>query len=160
LGIVDPYPYNFAGYPTFKTGPASSGTPQTVSKGGAPASGSSVFQRAMIAYVEGRYKDALPLLETAVPETSGPDAPFYLGVCRLLRGKPQEALAPLQDALRSGNTRYSQAAHFYLAKAYIQTRDLAAAQRELEAATAQAGRLSEESRKLLERVRDLRSKMQ
>ena len=116
------------------------------------------FRAAMDAYVDRRYADASDLLEQAAKaEPNAPDVNFYLGVCRLLQAKPADAMAPLQSVLADEKLPWAQAAHFYLAKAYIQTGDLALAESHLQAAAGMAGRLKAEAGSELARLQAVRA---
>lgn len=173
LGTVQAPPYTFSGL-AGATRPSegknhdrsstSSGlTPEiSVGKPGqSPASPRAVFQSAMIAYVERRYKDASVLLEEAVAaEPKASDANFFLGVCRLLTGKPKEAVEPLKTVLDQGNSAFSQRAHYYLAKAYLQTRNLIEAETQLKAASTIPGGLRSVASSDLARLRAVNTKLE
>ena len=67
------------------------------------------------------YPDAAILLERAVEaEPTAADANIFLAICRLMQGKVADSVAPLKVALTNEDSVYTQSAHFYLAKAYIQ----------------------------------------
>lgn len=173
LGIVQAPPYTFSGLAGFSMKSSKSGKPgsphdsalATALSNGKPGqthssnAGRAYFQNAMDAYVEKRYADAIDLLEEAVKvEPNAPDANFFLGICRLLQAKPADSIAPLKAALANEKSPFTQSAHFYLAKAYVQTRNLAAAEAELHAAAAMSGRLSADVRSTLNRLQALRAK--
>ena len=110
----------------------------------------------MNAYVERRYADALDLLEQAIQiEPKASDVNFYLGICRLLEAKPGDSIAPLNAVLRNQESPLTQAAHFYLAKAFIQTGSLAQAEAQLLSAAAMPGSLSTEAGLELARLQAL-----
>ena len=116
----------------------------------------SLFQAAMRAYAEKRYGDAKALLDDEV--RLAPDVPeinFFLGVCRLVMGKPSSAVQPLRSVLTHNESPYEQAAHFYLAKAYIQLGDLQQAEGELQAAAAMPGQLQAEANSALTKLQSL-----
>lgn len=157
LAQVRPAPYVFAG---LSTGTRSSKGMSAVENTASYAA-SSAFQDAMIAYVEKRYRDASEKLENAAQlEPTAPHINFYLGVCRLLLGRPDEAVPVLNQVVDEKKSRYVQAAHLYLAKAYLQKADLKQAEAELQAASAITGELKAEAGSLLERVRALRTARQ
>jgi tetratricopeptide (TPR) repeat protein len=139
LSAVRPAPYNFSGVASrrgFDTG-ASSAAPRGVESA---TEQRALFADAMRAYVDRNYDEASDLLHRVLqadPEAS--DANFYLGVILLLKGRPDQAVEPLRFAATNGRDRWSQPAHFYLAKTYLQTRDLASAESELKAAADIAG---------------------
>jgi len=119
--------------------------------------GRAFFQQAMLAYVEGHYQDAAQLLEKTVqsqPRTA--PANFYLGVCRLLQGHTSASVAPLKEVLAAPASSFTQSAHFYLAKAYLQMSQLEDAEREMQAAAALPGHLTAEAQSLSARIHALR----
>jgi hypothetical protein len=119
------------------------------------------FRDAMDAYVAQRYSDASDLLEKAAQtEPNAADVNFYLGVCRLLQGRPGDSIAPLNSILSDETSPWAQAAHFYLAKAYIQTGDLARAETQLHAAADMPGRLKAEAGSELARLQTVRAEEQ
>lgn len=68
---------------------------------------------------------------------SSPDAAhvqFFLGISQLMSGKPAAAIESLDRAAATGTAPFADEAHFYLAKAAMQTRDVARAERELQIA--------------------------
>ena len=87
------------------------------------------------------------------------DANFYLGVSKILEGHPSEAAAPLKTVLAAPAGVFTQYAHFYLAKAYLQMGNLAEGENEMQAAAALPGRLTTEARSLLTRIQALRKAM-
>jgi tetratricopeptide (TPR) repeat protein len=118
-----------------------------------------LFKDAMLAYLDRNYDDATELLEKDLQtEPDAPDANFYLGVCELLSGQADESLGHLQIAAKSAPSSLAQQAHFYLAKAYVQTRDLASAEKELSAAAAIVGQFTASARADLASVQALRAK--
>jgi hypothetical protein len=114
------------------------------------------FREAMTKYLEERYGVAGELLEQAAnAEPDAMDIQFYLGVCRLLSGQTQESIEPLKRATTAKSVALRQQAHYYLAKAYIQTRNLHGAETELLAASQMPGTLKDESAVSLAKVRRL-----
>jgi tetratricopeptide (TPR) repeat protein len=168
LGTVQAPPYTFSGFAS-SSGHGASLDPGALSgkPGRSPNSQARPFFRdAMDAYVDKRYADATDLLEQAAKaEPNATDVNFYLGVCRLLRAKPTDSIAPLQAVLVNVNANakandtspWAQAAHFYLAKAYIQIGDLADAETQLQSAATLRGRLSAEARSELTRLQAVRA---
>jgi tetratricopeptide (TPR) repeat protein len=113
-----------------------------------------IFHEAMLAYAEKRYGDTETLLQSAIQSAPGSiDINYYLGICRLLGDRANEAIEPLQLVLTKEKSPYSQSAHFYLGKAYLQMRDITHAQSELELAAAVPGRLTAEATSTLARLR-------
>jgi TolA-binding protein len=159
LGAIRPAPYNFSGT-ALHAGFGTTATPSSA-RSGHISSGSeerTEFADAMRAYVDGNYDEAIELLRRVLQvEPEAPDANFYLGVMQLLKGRPDQCFDPLKAAA-SGHTRWAQPAHYYLAKAYLQTRDLASAEVELKAAAAITGNLTASARADLASVQALRSR--
>jgi TolA-binding protein len=165
LGVVQAPPYTFSGFAGLNPSSPDWSSPESslnvgISAGKSERSGSQAsgprakFQKAMRAYVERRYRDALFLLEEAVAaEPKAKDANFYLGICRLLTGHPKDAVLPLKVVLEQENSAYTQRAHFYLAKAYLQTRNFNRAEDELQAATSMPGALRSTAGSELARLR-------
>jgi hypothetical protein len=78
---------------------------------------------------------------------------FFLGIAQLMSGKPAAAIESLDRAVASGTAPFADEAHFYLAKAAMQTRDLARAERELQIAVEREAGPAGEAAELL---RDLK----
>ena len=115
------------------------------------------FKEAMTRYKEGDCAAVLPgLRQTVRLDPTLPEANFYLGACYLLLGKDKEAMASLNKTVSLGDTPYLEDAHFYLAKAQLRSRDLAAAQRELEKVVSLKGDRENEARRLLQQLAALR----
>ena len=168
LGIVQAPPYTFSGFANAKLR-GGKGSKSGVGKalgapGGQPGQPNSsevargLFQNAMDAYLEQRYSAAASLLEDAARvEPKASDTNFYLGICRLMLAKPGDAVAPLKNVLANERSPFAQSAHYYLAKAYVQTDNLAEAESQLQAAAAMPGRLRSEASSMLSRVQALRA---
>lgn len=163
LGIVQPPAYAFSGLPSVKPGidsrraPIDSlGQPSGANAANSVQVGRGLFASGMEAYVAGRYSTAASLLESAVQTDPGaPDINFYLGICRLMLGNPADAVRPLRNVLAGKDSSFTQSAHFFLAKAYVQTNDLAEAEAEFRKAVAMPGRLTTEACSLLNRLQIL-----
>ena len=111
------------------------------------------FHEAMTHYENGNCAAVLPGLHQAARlDPALPEANFYLGACCLLTGHDQEAAESLKKTIAMGDTPYLEDAHFYLAKAYLRTHDLAAAQRELETVAHLKGDRENEARQLLQQL--------
>ena len=162
LSTVHAPPFTFSGFAS--SGKDAAGSSPSAVSGNSSAPDRSgparpYFRSAMDAYVEKRYTDAIGFLEQAVKaEPNAPDLNFYLGVCRLLEAKPGDSITPFNVVLRDEGSPLAQGAHFYLAKALIQTGDLAQAEPHLQSAAALPGSLSTEASLELARLRTLRSK--
>jgi hypothetical protein len=172
LALVNPPPYTFSGFTRYAkdtpSGSKSSGVRPGEIK--APDGKRPAFQNAMLAYVDGNYERAGELLELALKqEPPAPDTYFFLGVCRLLQSDAAGSIAPLKSALMQapspftqrlipGPSPFTQSAHYYLAKAYLKTHDLAAAENQMQAAASLAGDWTESARVELARLRALRAR--
>ncbi len=161
LGMMQAPPYTFSGLVGGEKLPRS-GKSNTYSTEGLPSgAGRVMFQNAMNAYIDARYNEAADFLENAVRlEPTAPDINFYLGVCKLLVGRPQESITPLTNAAAAGNSPFLQSSHYYLAKAYIQSIKLAEAETELRRAIAVPGRLTADAKALLTRLQTLREQIE
>jgi len=90
------------------------------------------FDQAMSHYRKGDYLGAIDGLQNAVKFTpQAVDVNFYLGACYLLTNQPEKAIDPLEKAISPDAPDYSEQAHYYLAKAYLQVHNLASARTEL-----------------------------
>jgi hypothetical protein len=159
LSAVQPAPYDFSGmapHAGFSTTPSPSAARS--SHVSSATEQRALYADGMRAYVDRNYDEASELLQRLLQtEPNAPDANFYLGVILLLKGRPDSAVDPLKLAA-AGRTRWAQPAHFYLAKAYLQTRDLANAESELKAAAAMTGNLTGSARADLASIEGLRSR--
>jgi TolA-binding protein len=91
------------------------------------------FDNAMQHYLKGDYTGAIPdLLAAAKASPRTARYPFYLGACYLITGQTDAAIASLQRTISLSEAHYSQQAHFYLAKAYLQKKDALHAQEQLQ----------------------------
>ena len=112
------------------------------------------FRKAMQHYVRGDFRDAIPGLQSAVkvrPQTASFN--FYLGACYLMTKQPDSAIEFFQKALSLDSSTYAGQAHFYLAKAYLQQRDVSRAEDELQKAVLGGGTLSSEAAEILRQLR-------
>jgi TolA-binding protein len=171
LAIVVPLPYTFSGasHSQFaKPGRLQPGHEPASSVAGGPGANSQagttgfedapdLFQAAMSSYVDKDYVSAANLLNRALeldPEMA--QASLYLGICRLLQGKREDAVEPLKSASNQKRAAIAQPAHFYLAKAYLQLGRIGDAEIELQSAANLPGRLSGEANGLLQRLQAIR----
>jgi hypothetical protein len=112
------------------------------------------FAAAMTRYSAKDYAGAVEQLQPLAEAT--PDAAhvqFFLGISQLMSGKPAAAIESLDRAAASGTAPFADEAHFYLAKAALQTRDVARAERELKIAVEREAGPAGEATELL---RDLK----
>lgn len=81
----------------------------------------SIFERGMRFYMEGRMDSARTVLIDA--RTRGADSvptSFFIGVADLMTGRPRLAIDHLTVVVRRPDTPYTDEAHYYLAKAWLQ----------------------------------------
>jgi hypothetical protein len=124
-------------------------------RGGSTGS-SARFREGMAQYRVGNYEAAIAALTSATAaDPKSADAQFFLGICYLLTGRTDLAAARLRATIALGDSLDLEMAHFYLAKALLREKDAAAAQVELERATALHGDLEKQSRDLLDQIRKL-----
>lgn len=137
LSEFTPPTFTFSGVDGTNTA-AGSFLPSSTLEPGRPAlqgRARSLFLDAMLAYDEKRYGDAEALLNDAVKLAPGdPEVSLYLGICRLAEGNAYDAVPPLKSVTSKNDSPYAPAAHFCLAKAYLQMRDLYTAEQELKEA--------------------------
>jgi TolA-binding protein len=91
------------------------------------------FHKAMKFYVSRDYTHAIPGVRAAAkasPQTASFN--FYLGACYLLTGQTDPAIVSFRQTVSLGDPAYSESAHFYLAKAYLQKKEVAGAKDELQ----------------------------
>jgi tetratricopeptide (TPR) repeat protein len=114
------------------------------------------FQASMEQYQRGNYAAAATGLRAA--STLDPEAPhiaFFLGMSELLAGRPRAAIDALGSTVALGESPYLEEAHFYLAKAHLQSRNVDAAARELKRAIELSGEREAEARQLLDAIASL-----
>jgi tetratricopeptide (TPR) repeat protein len=113
------------------------------------------FHKAMQFYVKGDYTHAIPGVRAAAkasPQTASFN--FYLGACYLLAGQPDPAIASFRQTVSLGDPAYSESAHFYLAKAYLQKREVARAKDELQKTVQLHGSLEAPAAEILRQLRN------
>jgi hypothetical protein len=161
LGTVEAAPFSFAGIASHAKDPKGGKTSTFGGKVGASNTGRVLFQDGMTAYVDGHYHEATGFLRSALQyEPLAADVNFYLGVCRILDGHPEESILPLQSAIVAGNSPYLESAHYYMGKAYVQQLNLAAAESEFREAAKLPGPFSTDSKAVLARVAALREQIE
>jgi tetratricopeptide (TPR) repeat protein len=111
------------------------------------------FRQAMQLYSKGDFQAAISGLRSASKlDPKAPDISFFLGVCYLLTGRPDTAINHLRATVPLGDSPYLEDAHFYLAKAYIQKRNLDAARGELRKLIELQGERKKEAQWLMEQI--------
>src|SRR5262249_24290852 len=100
LGAVEAAPFSFAGIGHRAVDPKGGKSNTYDGKVGPADTGRKLFSDGMNEYVEGRYHEAADYLLSALRfEPVAPDTNFYLGVCRILDGHPEESMLPLQTVI-------------------------------------------------------------
>lgn len=111
------------------------------------------FRKAMQYYSKGDYAKAIPSLRAAVkasPRTASFN--FYLGACYLLTHQTDPAIESFGKIISLGDPAYSEQAHFYLAKAYLQKKDVSAAEDELRTTVGLGGSRAAEASEILRQL--------
>lgn len=111
------------------------------------------FRRAMRAYQDRRFTDALPLLRTAAAQPfPGAAILFFAGVTSVLAGEPAEGLEFLRRAEALGLSAYQEEARYYSALTQLQLGDLPAARKQLDGLAAMHGDWEPKARELLQKL--------
>lgn len=111
------------------------------------------FHKAMQFYVKGDYAKAIPGVRAAAkanPQSASFN--FYLGACYLLAGQTDPAVVSFRKTVSLGDPAYSESAHFYLAKAYLQEKEVARAKDELQKTVQFHGSLESEAAEILRQL--------
>lgn len=112
------------------------------------------FRKAMQYYSKGDYAHAIPGLRAAVnasPRTARFN--FYLGVCYLLTDQTDLAIEAFRRTISPSEPTYSEPAHFYLAKAYLRKKQVAAAEDELQKTVQLHGSMEADAGEILHQLR-------
>jgi TolA-binding protein len=121
---------------------------------GAEDEGQETFHKAMQYYVKGDYTDAIPGVRAAVKASPGTASfNFYLGACYLLAGQTDAAIVSFRKTVSLGDPTYSESAHFHLAKAYLQKKEVTGAEDELQKTVRLHGSLEAEAQEMLRQLR-------
>jgi len=108
------------------------------------------FREAMQHYAKGKYGAAILGLRAAAElDPRAPNVQFFLGICYLLTGQIDTAIAELKKTVALGDSPYLEEAHFYLAKAFLRQGNVVAARNELKKTIELRGELESEAQKLL-----------
>ena len=114
------------------------------------------YQEAMKRYAQGDYAEAVGGLSAA--SKLDPEAPhvlFFLGISYLMSGQPDAGINALRRTIALGDSPFAEDAHYFLAKASLQKRELATAEKELARTIELRGEREAEARQLLGQLRDL-----
>lgn len=160
LGNVVAPPFTFTGFSSKFFAPGAGATNSHSRGRQAADSNRKLFREGMTSYVNGNYKEAREFLEQAAKvEPNAGDVQYYLGVCQLLTGNPESAIDTLKRARTMNSAAHKQAAHYYLAKAFVQTMKLQEAEDEFRSASEMPGPLKGDSAVLLGRLKTLRAQL-
>jgi TolA-binding protein len=180
LGEIEPPVYSFAGFNSAtgkrkKMTGANAGQDSLTSGKGAvtedptakkkPGDGENLlfqekFRQAMTAYIDGDYSKSAELLGQVVTlDSAPPEAYFYLGISRMMIGRPRDAVEPMQVAARIGNGTLQSSAHLFLGKAYVQLRQLDQAESEFEKTLTAGGRNAILAKRFLTETRLLKAQV-
>ena len=111
------------------------------------------FDLAMQLYSKGDYAGATPrLLAVLKGDRANSAATFFLGICHLMQGHDDDAIARLNATIALGDSPELEEAHFYLAKALLRKQDISGATSELRQAITLHGPRQSEERSLLESI--------
>ena len=121
---------------------------------GAQDEAQETFRAAMQYYLKRDYAGAIPGLQAAVKASPGTARfNFYLGACYLLSGQTDSALTSFHRTVSLDEPSYTGPAHFYLAKAHLQKKEIPAAEDELEETVKLHGGMEAEAREILQQLR-------
>jgi tetratricopeptide (TPR) repeat protein len=123
---------------------------------GVPDEATLRFHEAMLHYMKRDYAGTIPGLYAASQLNSkAPNISFFLGICYLLTGQTNSAIAQLRRTAALGDSPYSEETRFYLAKAYVRKADFVAARTELRRVILLQGEREKEARELLGQLESL-----
>jgi tetratricopeptide (TPR) repeat protein len=106
--------------------------------------------RALVLYDSGDYRAALAGFESALSERpNDPAARFYAGVCQLALGRSADAIRNLEEARKLGAGELERPAEWYVALAYLQSRDIGEARSRLQKIGADGGFYADKARAVL-----------
>lgn len=105
-------------------------------RAGAPLPGDSIFDRAMAAYRDEYYGQAVVALRAALDAgVEAAPAEFFLAASQLMTGRPEPSVEGFGRVIALGATPYLAEAHYYRAKALLRLGRAADALRDLELAS-------------------------
>jgi TolA-binding protein len=111
------------------------------------------FHKAMKFYVSRDYTHAIPGVRAAAKASpQNASFNFYLGACYLLAGQTDPAIVSFRQTVSLGDPAYSESAHFYLAKAFLQKKEVARAKDELQRTVQFHGSLESEAAEILRQL--------
>jgi tetratricopeptide (TPR) repeat protein len=108
------------------------------------------FQRAMARYREADYQAAAAGLRAAAAlDPEAVHVRFFLGVSELMTGQDNAAIEQLRATIALGDSPYLEEAHWYLAKAFLRRKDMAAARAQLTKVVELRGPWSGEAQRMI-----------
>lgn len=114
------------------------------------------YQDAMRQYQQREYRAAAAGLAAATKlDPEAPHILFFLGVSQLMAAEPDAAIAALRRTIALGDSAFAEDAHFFLAKGYLQKRDVPAAERALAEVIERRGERQSDAQRLLDQLRAL-----
>ena len=117
------------------------------------------FRDAMTHYQRRDYTAAIAGLRAASAlDGKAPHILFFLGVSQLLTGETDPGIEALERTIALGDSPYLEEAHFYLAKAHLQKRNIDEAIRQLERAIRLGGTRAAEATSLRDQLQAIRRK--
>ena len=124
-------------------------------RAGAPLPGDSIFDRAMAAYRDEYYGQAVVALRAALDAGVEPaPAEFFLAASQLMTDRPVAAAEGFGRVVALGATPYLAEAHYYRAKALLRLGRADEALRDLEQAAANTGATGAAARALADSVKE------
>jgi tetratricopeptide (TPR) repeat protein len=124
-------------------------------RAGGPLPGDSIFDRAMAAYRDEYYGQAVVALRAALDAgVEAAPAEFFLAASQLMTGRPEPAAVGFGRVIALGATPYLAEAHYYRAKALLRLGRTPEALRDLELASTNAGATGAAARALADSVKE------
>lgn len=110
-----------------------------------PSENQGLEQRAVLAYEQQQYAEAIPLLQALIEEEQDSLAFLFLGIAQLGTGDAQSAINSITQFVDYDDSTYSDEAHYYLGLAHLQLGNL----QQVEASADRIDRFSDWRAKLL-----------
>ena len=120
---------------------------------GAPDEATARFERGMERYRAADYQAAIgDLREAAELDPDATHIRFFLGISHLMSGQDNAAIQHLRATIALGDSAYLEEAHWYLAKAFLRQKNVAAARAQLTKLVQLRGSRSAEAQRLLTQI--------
>lgn len=114
------------------------------------------YEDAMRHYQQREYPAAAAGLAAAAKlDPEAPHILFFLGISHLMAAEPDAAIAALRRTIALGDSAFAEDAYFFLAKSYLQQRDVPAAERALNETIERRGERQSDAQRLLDQLRAL-----